>query len=86
MEYSRREVVDSPWSGDYADDLRKEVWIHLADDEVTLELIDLATAVGSLRSRAVRGERPENAGLVAGLPFSRPAPLKLASHCRGDPS
>ena len=28
MEYPGREVVDGPWSGDYADDLRKEVWIR----------------------------------------------------------
>lgn len=75
--------VEAPRAVDQGEDRQP---IHLADDEVTLELIDLATAVGSLRSRAVRGERPENAGLVAGLPFSRPAPLKLASHCRGDPS
>ena len=27
MEYPGCEVVDGPWSGDYADDLRKEVWI-----------------------------------------------------------
>ncbi len=26
MEYPGCEVVDGPWSGDYADDLRKEVW------------------------------------------------------------
>ena len=30
MEYPGCEVVDGPWSGDYADDLRKEVWIQAA--------------------------------------------------------